>query len=46
MEGKGLPMEQTYNSVERLFVKTNLFLTMNTLPGLLKEEGPKYKTED
>ena len=39
-------MEQKYQSVERMFEKTHVFMTMNTLPKVLKQNPPKYETDD
>ena len=46
MEGKGLPMEEKYCSVKRIFKGRKCFITMNTLPAVLKEKGPVHESED
>ena len=46
MEGRGLPMKEKYQTPERMFVGTKCFITMNTLPSVLKQKGPNYETED
>ena len=46
MEGKGLPMDEKYCSPDRMFKGTKCFITMNTLPGILKEKGSVHESED
>ena len=46
MEGKGLSMEEKYQSPDHMFVGTFALITMNVLPKVLKAHGPKDETED
>ena len=46
MEGKGLSMEEKYQSPDHMFVGTFALITMNVLPKVLKPSGSNDENED